>query len=681
VSDQLLWLFSFFVLYSVFCIAWGVRCSRMNSTAADYFIANRQMSPWIFVLGVTAVSFSAWIFLGHPGLIYRDGFAYGYVALCAITIPLAGTLFFKRQWMLARRYGYLTPGEMFADYFQGQVMRWLVALVALAFAVPFAGIQLKASGFLVSLLSGSSVDADLATWVLAIPLVIYVSLGGIRGVAFVATLQALLLAAGILALGVIAYLYVGGLDSLLRALDDFVAGDMTPWAPTGMGDNPYVAVPGVIQFTSGLGNEIPQGGIWTGLMIMTTLLSFMGILASPTMSTWAFSSRTPRAFGAQQVWVSGALLGALLIFFGTPQGIAPHFLGATAAATNAGVTVADLLPNMTASDHAHVVPALIGLVGDAAPWLVGLLGVCGIAALQSTVAAHVNGAAGIWTRDIYLQHLRPDADFTSQVRMARIAAGLMMLAALLLATYTVDALVVLGGIALAMGFQLVPALTAICWLPWLTRQGVTVGLAFGLIGVMMTENLGVAVTAFFGLDLPWGRWPWTIHSAAWGMFFNILVCVVVSALSQTGKAGEHRRRYHEFLTEQAGLRRDKRALRPVAWSAVLLWFFFAVGPGTVIGNRFFGTPGEGAEGWELGMPSIWVWQTIGWALGILVLWFLAYRMEMADGTYRGFEPLVDDLHESRATGQTSIRFTEPAWYWSFAAGVVLLVIAQWIFGG
>jgi uncharacterized protein YggT (Ycf19 family) len=33
--------------------------------------------------------------------------------------------------------------------------------------------------------------------------------------------------------------------------------------------------------------------------------------------------------------------------------------------------------------------------------------------------------------------------------------------------------------------------------------------------------------------------------------------------------------------------------------------------------------------WALGLPSIWVWQIIWWALGILVIWLLAYRLQMS----------------------------------------------------
>ena len=86
---------------------------------------------WVFVLAATATSFSGWTFMGHPGLVYRDGFQYAYASFYTITIPFTGVMFLKRQWMLGKRFGYVTPGEMFSDYFQGDTIRILTVLVAL----------------------------------------------------------------------------------------------------------------------------------------------------------------------------------------------------------------------------------------------------------------------------------------------------------------------------------------------------------------------------------------------------------------------------------------------------------------------------------------------------------------------------------------------------------------------
>jgi Na+/proline symporter len=217
-SAKVIWLFSFVALYWAYCIFWGIKSSRMAKTASDYFIAGRQISMWVFVLAATATSFSGWTFMGHPGLVYRDGFQYAYASFYTITIPFTGVLFLKRQWMLGKRFGYVTPGEMLSDYFQGDGIRILTVCVALLFSIPYLGVQLGASGFLFNVLTDGMVDKNVGMWVLSLVVLIYVGTGGLRAVAYVDTLQCILLALGIVITGFIALDAAGGWDSLQQGL-------------------------------------------------------------------------------------------------------------------------------------------------------------------------------------------------------------------------------------------------------------------------------------------------------------------------------------------------------------------------------------------------------------------------------------------------------------------------------
>jgi hypothetical protein len=184
--------------------------------------------------------------------------------------------------------------------------------------------------------------------------------------------------------------------------------------------------------------------------------------------------------------------------------------------------------------------------------------------MQSTGAAYMSTAGSMLTRDLYKRYLNPTASHDTQKLFGRLGVLFIVLSALLVATFSRDALVLLGGLAVAFGFQMWPALASVCWFPWLTRQGVTWGLAAGLIGVIFTENFGTSIAAFVGIDLPWGRWPWTMHSAGWGMFLNLAVCLPVSAMTQNEGDRAHRMIYHDFLREHASLPESKRGLVPIA---------------------------------------------------------------------------------------------------------------------
>ena len=647
-ESKIVWLFLFVAAYWAYCIFWGIKGAKMATTASDYFIAGRSIPIWVFVLAATATSFSGWTFMGHPGLLYRDGFQYAYASFYAITIPFTGVVFLKRQWILGKRFGYVTPGEMFSDYFKSDAIRILTVVVALVFSIPYLGVQLRASGFLFNVLTDGMLGVETGMWMLSLVVFIYVASGGLRAVAYVDTVQCVLLAGGIVAIGLIALNAAGGWTALNTGIanltsPDAVAalgGEVMDKKRTMDGFSHYIAVPGVIQFIPAGTKAV--GGAWTGIMILSYAFALMGIHSSPAFSMWSFANKNPKPFAPQQVWASSFGIGGILIFFTAMQGLGGHLIGADPRMLEAGFAtdVMKLGKDLMAmpGKQGMIVPALINLLADTAPWAVGLLSVCALAAMQSTGAAYMSTAGGMLTRDLYKHFIKPDASHATQKLFGRIGVGIIVLSALVVATTSKDALVLLGGLAVAYGFQMWPALIGICYWPFLTRRGITVGLILGLIAVTCTETIG---TKWFGIT-SWGRWPLTIHSAGWGIIFNLGSAILVSAFTQDTESRAHRQKYHDFLKEHAGLPEEKKGLVPLAWIIVVVWFMFAQGPGVVIGNTLFGNPNDAAT-WIFGMPSIWAWQIIWWALGVGMMWFLAYKMQMSTIPDKEIEVLVEDI--------------------------------------
>ncbi len=627
-SSSVIWLWVFVALYWAYCIYWGYRGMRVASSASDYMLAGRTIPLWVFVLAATATSFSGWTFVGHPGLLYTSGFQYAYASFYAITIPFTGLLFLKRQWFLGRKFGYVTPGEMFGDYFRSNLIRILVVIVALIFSVPYLGIQLRASGFLFHVLTDEALGINAGMMMLSAVVIIYVASGGLRAVAYVDTLQAVLLALGIVIIGVVSVSAVGGFGQLneniflLSQLDQVRTPD---------GFSHYIAIPGVIQFVDA--GAKAQGGAWTGMMNLTYMFALMGIQSSPAFSMWAFANKSPAPFAPQQVWASAFGIGFILMVFTAMQGLGGHFLGADLAFSQAHPDAVNNILGQalggqdilkTPGAQGQLVPRLIQSVGESAPWLVGLLAVCALAAMQSTGAGYMSTAGTMLTRDILLRFINPKMSDTQQKLWARIGVLIIVGLALVVAIYSTDALVLLGGLAVAFGFQMWTALLAICFFPWLTRLGVNVGLVCGLIAVMLTESIGVS---WFGIEA-WGRWPLTMHSAFWGMLFNLPVAMLISSFTQNRKDTEHKMKFHNFLAQHVSLPTDKKKLVPIAWVVTIGWFLFGVGPGAIIGNTIFGNPNDNST-WMFGMPSIWAWQILWWAIGVGMMWFLAYKMEFS----------------------------------------------------
>ena len=633
-SEKSVWLFIFILLYAAYCFFWGVRGSRYNSdNPENYYLANRSISSWVFFFAATAATFAGLTVISQASLIYHDGFQYVGTAFIAITVPLGSIFFFKRQWMLSRKFGYITPGEMYYDYYKSNAIRIISVLVTFFFAVPLLAVLFGATGYLVNILTGEYVSRELGMWVISTIVLFYVTRGGFKSIFSVGVVQSWLYFLTVIILGLITYSLIGDFESFGKSLAKIASSKVSFWGNTngyGGGDyNGYFALPGVIQWVAGLGKNEAIGGPWTAMMIFTFTISFMGIILSPSFSMLSYTAKHPKVFSYYQIWGSAVVVGLLLFIFTTFQGIGASLLGANAEINSSGLSIDKLLPEISNNDHSSIVYHIMNLMDNHALWLTGLLAVGLIAALQSTAASLLMTSGSIITRDFYKAYVDQNMNWEKERRAARIIMMLIFLASLYLATFAKPAMIIFSGISISIAFQFLIVLLGLVWFPWITRGAAISGIIIGIIIVILTETIGQQIS---GNRLPWGRWPLTIHSGVWGLLFNVFICFSVSAFSSIIKMDndrDYRQKFHNFLDENMGLHPSRTKLRSFAYVIALIWLFFGVGPGQVLGNNFFGAPDAGYDSWILKIPSLWGYQLIWWFFGIGLIWFLASKMDLS----------------------------------------------------
>ena len=608
-DSKLIWLAGFVGLYWAYCLYWGFKGAKSAKTSSDYFLASRSLGVWVFVLAATATSFSGWTFVGHPGKIFTDGLPYAFASFYALTIPFTGVLFLRRQWVLGKAYRYITPGEMYSDYYGGNAIRMLTVLVAFLFSVPYLGVQLRASGDLFYVLTDGLINPNTGMIALSTVVMIYVASGGLRSVAFVDCAQAVLLALGIIILGGVVIYYAGGWSGFIASFAEIIRNDITSGENlTVDGFSKKVALPGSIQFVSSGSQSV--GGSWTGIMCMTYMFALMGIQSSPAFSMWAFSNKTSRAFRWQQVIASSLIVGIILFSFTIIQGLGGHVL-----------VEQGILKSVT---DKNLIPQLINLLSESAPWLVGLLAVCALAAMQSTGAAYMSTFSAMFTKDIYARYISKKSSDSELKTIGRFFVVFVTGAALIVAANSNQAIVMLGGLAVAYGFQMYPSLIGLCYYKGFNNKGVVAGLTVGLIAVTLTDKTSV----WFGV--PWGAYPFTVHSAGWGIFFNLITTFLVSSVSkETELEKDNKNRIHELLSTVAGLNFYQKKKIRLAWVLTLVWFLVGFGPFATIGNSLFSDPNSPSLWAPFGLPSLWIWQIIFLFYGIFVMWFLAFHMGLS----------------------------------------------------
>ena len=196
-SGKLYTLISFLTIFWFFCLYTGFRNQKKIVTPVDFFIFGRQLPSWSYFAIITSLLFSGLIFFFHPSLIFLNGLPFSVTSLFVITIPLVGVIFSKRQWILSKRFGYLTPSEMVSDYFKSNILRILIVIIALGFSIPFIAMQLSFGGLLLNIISDNVIGKGSASILIGAVVCVYLSAGGIRSLIIIDSIQFLLIIFGI----------------------------------------------------------------------------------------------------------------------------------------------------------------------------------------------------------------------------------------------------------------------------------------------------------------------------------------------------------------------------------------------------------------------------------------------------------------------------------------------------
>ncbi|QEX20935.1 hypothetical protein FRZ61_08550 [Hypericibacter adhaerens] len=582
-------------LFFAYAVYIATRCARSFGRPEDFLDGAREIPSWATIFAGTGVVVAGLGLPDHILLTSLYGLQYSHVAVGLVLVGLCGALVQKRIWLAARITGLGTIGDLMGEYFGSVALRLYLLAILFLFTIPFAAYGLGEIGQLVEAATGGSLRAGLVIWVTAFFLFLYAVIGGWRAVVYVVAGQSFLVLTLILFTGGFAGITFDGL-----AL--FTKGIATPAGI--LADQ----IPGVIQFTDGIGKQLPTGGLWTTVAILSFALSLIGIVLSPGFGFLGITSQTRKGFAFEQVWMTGGIAaGALLL-------IAPVIAAEIAAAAPAGLAgtpaaFAGLVARLGSMDQ------LLGI---------GLLMLL-VAALQIGIAFFASSGASIVTIELVARYVLPELSPAGRKLAARIALAAIFAAIALTASFAPLSATVFSSLALSLAAQLLPAFLGLCWLPWVSRSAVLAGLVIGIIIVVFTEPFGLILFEGLFLDLPWGRWPLTIHSAGWGLVFNVAACLLVSLFTRGGEERDHRQRLHDEF--EAGQRAEPggRAIRTARWSLTLIWAFLALGPGAILGNSFFSRPIFTGGNVALGMPSLLVWQIFFWLIGVLILWWLAYR--------------------------------------------------------
>lgn len=522
--------------YLLFLLVLGVvGYLRSKAGAEDYYLAGRRQGWIVSTLTIMATFFSSWALLGASGKVYTEGLVF---FLFALNVPLSGAciyLFGRGIRRLGRQNGYVTPGDMIADYYGGEAVRILVSLTCILYVVPYVVMQIQAGGLLFQVLVEEPLlerwdNFQVGCVVLALITTVYVMVGGMRSVAWTDVFQGLLLVTGMLLGGYVVLQVLGGPAEFMEK----VAALPEAW----------LTAPGASRG-------------WPPLFLFSVcLLGSSGTMVSPAQ--WmryyaADSSRTLRraALIFSLVLTACFLFGVMLVGIGgqvlypSPTDAIgnPLFTETGALQVHEAVRKPDDILIRVLHDQLPAVWPVAGI------WIVSIITVAIAAGSMSTADSNLHALSAVLTRDIYDRYLRSARREKGSMWVGRLVILVAAVASLVLVlgahraqvadepnvlARSLRMIVDVGILAISFSAQLLPATVDMLWIRRGSRLGVTLGLLAGL-----------GATACFHTYPPFsgssvGELEIRMMPGAWGLIVNCLVLAVVSSLGRPpGKATEY----------------------------------------------------------------------------------------------------------------------------------------------
>ena len=464
---------SLIFLYLLATIVIGAVANRqLTANLEDFLLYGRQAGVFVLYLTVVATFHSAFAFLGSGGFFYTHGLGFWVAGTWTV---LAGVITYTlgtRIWALGKRFGYITPADMLADFYESEAVRVLTAVVSVVFTILYIQVQAQGLGYILSVASGGRVSFELGTFILLAVAAAYLIAGGLRAVYWTDVIQGV-------------WMYVAVWVGSLVLVYKLFGGPVELWRRLATERPDLLTLPG------------PEGlftpGVWFG---MTIALSF-GIIFQPHMMIRFYTAASARTLK----WL-GATTPIYLMTLYIP-------------AAMVGLGGALVLPDIEVADR--IFPELLFQYAPA--WLTGLILAGATAAAMSTLDSILHANMTVLTRDVYQRYVAPDRTQKHYVMFGRAVVLVLLAVGYVLTVSTFEFLVTLITLSGAGALQLMPAILGVCY-PGrrsTTRAGVIAGIVAGLLTLYITRVMVYQ--------------PLGIHEAAWSLAVNFVVTIIVSRFS------------------------------------------------------------------------------------------------------------------------------------------------------
>ncbi|GHG42676.1 permease [Sinomonas cellulolyticus] len=471
----------------------------------EWGLGGRGFGTWItwFLLGGDL--YTAYTFVAVPAAMWATGAVSGFFAV-PYTIVLYPIIFIimSRLWSVSHRHGYVTSADFVGGRYGSRWLSLAVAITGIVATMPYIALQLVGIKAVLTVLGLGSPDnaflTDLPLIIAFVVLAAYTYTSGLRAPAMIAVVKDLLIYLAVIVAVIYLPIKFGGWDTIFGAAQTKLA---TPSPATGK-------PAGVFIPTEGSYSAYWSLALGSAMALFMYPHSVTGVLASKARNTIRRNAAILPLYSLMLGFL--ALLGFVAIKAGTK----PIDLDGKA---NPQLVVPQLFLDHFPSWFAGIALAAIA-IGALVP-----------AAIMSIAAAN------LFTRNVYRDFFRPNADPKTEANVSKIVSLVVKVGALVFVIAMDQSAAInmqlLGGIWILQTF---PAVVAGLYTRWFDRWALLIGWAVGIIfGTVSAYNVvNPATGAHFGGSV--AAIPGTTFSVYIAVSAFVLNLVVAAVLTLVFRA-------------------------------------------------------------------------------------------------------------------------------------------------
>lgn len=467
-------------------------------------MAKRSLGPFVMFFTLFATNISAFAYLGGPGGAYHLGL--GFFGFLATTTSMSAIFFYVigyRSWLLGKKFGYMTPAELFGKRYASDALSIIIFFVLALFTLAYMVVQPIGAGYVISGLTQNILPTWVGVVLILVFVTVYVFIGGLKATAYADLFQGLVMIVCVLAAFSLILYKLGGTsgvtNDLISNFPDLIKRE---------------------KFTI-------QNWISFAFVIALAIPVFPQLFSKFLAAKSANSLRTTMSFYP---------LAMILIY------IPVLFLGVY------GHTV---FPDLAGKQSDQIIPLLLGKYYPL--WVGALILSAVLAAIMSTLGAQLITISTMFTKDIYVNYIDKNASPQKQVLIGRIFIAFLALLTTAIALNPPAAILVIVSWTFTGYAVLTPTVIAGLYWKRSTAKGAISSIIAGefLLVLFAAKIIPMSVLNGFQVIIP-------------VLSLTTIVLIAVSLLTQPNEQEEKAaNQTHLFLHSMCEQHRTDTGIRPL----------------------------------------------------------------------------------------------------------------------